>query len=127
MMQWNAGGWFGAQFGASIWILIAAAMSFPHDRKAAIVVMALFLFANLFGTGLWLRRDRINAYSAIQLLMPVLAISGLGAVVVLDRAGIYEAIQLGPPVSARSTIAILVLVFAALMILFHLIARNSNR
>jgi len=118
-MQWNLGGWLGGQLGGSVWMLGAGLLSYPEDPIAAAVVIVLFVLANLVGTLLWRRREWLSAYAAIQMLLPVLGVSGLAAVYVLDRAGVYETIQIGGTISARATYAAIVLAVTALMLIFY--------
>lgn len=119
MMQWNAGGWFGTQLGASAWMFVAGALALRQDVAAALIVLVLFLITNTIGTGLWLRRDRISPYAGIQTLLAVLGATGLAAVYVLDRSGIFETIQIGARASAQSMYLVLIVVVAALMISFY--------
>ena len=118
-MQWNIGGWLGGQLGGSVWMLVAGLLSFSEDPVAAGIVIVLFALANLIGTMLWRRRERLSPYAAIQMLLPVLGIFGLAAVFVLDRAGIYERIQIGGTISAQATYPAIVLVVALLMLVSY--------
>ena len=118
-MQWNIGGWLGGQLGGSVWMLVAGLLSFSEDPLAASTVIVLFALANLIGTMLWRRRERLSPYAAIQMLLPMLGIFGLAAVSVLDRAGVYETIQIGGTISAQATYSAIVLVVALLMLIFY--------
>ena len=118
-MQWNLGGWLGGQLGGSVWMLVAGLLSFFENPIAAKTVIALFAVANLIGIMMWLRRKRLSPYAAIQMLLPVLGVFGLAAVFVLDRAGVYETIQIGGTISARATYVAIVLIVAALMLIFY--------
>lgn len=118
-MQWNLGGWLGGQLGGTAWILVAAILSFRVDVTTAVLVIALFLIANIIGIAIWRRRDRLSAYAGIQIFLPILGAVGLAAVYVLQSARIFEAIQVGATVSARSTYFIIILVIAALMLMFY--------
>ena len=126
-MQWNIGGWVGAQLGCSIWMLIAGILSMRHDVIAAVIVIGLFIVVNLAGVTLWTRRESLSAYAGIQILLPIMGVGGIGAVYVLDRAGIYEAIQVGGKVSAWSTYVILIAVVAALMLMFYFQAGRKGK
>ena len=119
-MSWNLGGWLGGQLGGSAWILVAGLLTIPKDAIAAVLVLGLFAITNIAGFLLWSRRDSLSAYAATQILLPILGAAGLLAVYALDRAGVYEAIQSGSRVSATATYGILVLVVAALMLMFRL-------
>jgi len=118
-MQWNLGGWLGGQLGGSVWMLVAGLLSFSENPTAATTVIVLFVLANFIGTMLWRRRERLSPYAAIQMLLPVLGVFGLVAVFVLNRAGVYETIQIGGTISARVTYAAIVLIVAALMLIFY--------
>ena len=120
MMHWNAGGWFGAQLGGSLWILIAGVLALRLDTQAGISAIVLFGAANGLGSFLWTRRDGLSAYAGIQLLLALVGTAGLAAVYVLERAGIFEAIQVGARVSAQSMYVVLIVVITALMLLFYL-------
>jgi hypothetical protein len=118
-MQWNLGGWLGAQLGSTVWMLVAGVLSLGSNVRTAVVTIGLFLLANICGILIWRKRETLSAYAGIQALLPVVGAFGLAAVYVLERSGIYESIQVGASVSARSTYAIIILVVAALMLLFY--------
>ena len=118
-MQWNLGGWLGGQLGGSVWMLVAGLLSFSADPTAAVTVIVLFALANLVGVILWRRRDGLSPYVGIQILLPVLGVFGLAGVFVLDQAGIYETIQIGGTISAHATYTAIVVVVAALMLMFY--------
>jgi len=118
-MQWNIGGWLGAQLGGTAWILVAGILSLWVDVNTAMVVIGLFVLANVVGMLIWNRRDKMSAYKGIQILLPIAGAAGLATVYMLERSNIYESIQVGGTVSARSTYGIIVLVVAALMLMFY--------
>jgi hypothetical protein len=117
-MQWNLGGWLGAQLGSTVWILVAGILSFRADASTALTVIALFIAANIIGFAIWRRRGRMSAYTGIQILLPIVGVAGLATVYVLENSGIYESIQVGGTVSARSTYGLIILVVAVLMLNF---------
>lgn len=118
-MQWNLGGWLGAQLGSTIWILVAGILSLWINVRTAIVVIALFVIANVIGMAIWQSREKLSAYAGIQILLPIVGIVGSATVYVLERSSIFESIQVGGMVSARSTYGIIILVVAALMVVFY--------
>ena len=118
-MRWNIGGWLGAQVGGTVWILVAGILSLWIDVNTAMIVIGLFVIANVVGMLIWRRRDKMSAYAGIQTLIPIVGAAGLATVYMLERSNIYEAIQVGGTVSARSTYGIIVLVVAALMLMFY--------
>jgi len=118
-MQWNLGGWLGAQLGGTVWILVAGILSLWVSVNTAIVVISLFVIANVIGLAIWRRRERFSAYAGIQILLPVLGVVGSATVYVLERSSIYETIQVGGTVSARYTYGVIIFVVAALMLVFY--------
>ena len=118
-MQWNIGGWLGAQLGGTAWILVAGILSLWVDVNTAMVVIGLFVLANVAAMLIWNRRDKMSAYKGIQILLPIVGAASLATVYMLERSNIYESIQIGGTVSARSTYGIIVLVVAALMLMFY--------
>ncbi len=118
-MQWNIGGWLGGQLGGTTWILVAGILSLRVDITTALVVISLFVLANVIGMAIWRRKDRLSAYAGVQLLLSITGIVGLAAVYVLERAHIYETIQIGGAVSASWTYSVIILVVAALMLTFY--------
>ena len=118
-IQWNLSGWLGAQLGSTVWILVAGILSLWVDVNTAIVVIALFVVANVIGMVIWRSRNRLSAYAGVQILLPIIGAVGLAAVYALERSSIYESIQVGGTVSARSTYGVIILVVAALMLVFY--------
>jgi len=124
--RWNAGGWFGAQLGCTIWILVSAVVVMPRDPVTGLTTLALFLTANAFGTVLWMRRDRFDAYHAFQLLIPLAGLCSLAATWILDRFGHFETLGVGGQVSAQSMYLVLAFMIPALMLWFHYIEYESR-
>ena len=118
-MRWNIGGWLGAQVGGTVWILVAGILSLWIDVNTAMIVIGLFVIANVVGMLIWRRRDKMSAYAGIQTLIPIVGAAGLATVYMLERSNIYEAIQVGGTVSARSTYGVIILVVAVLTLTFY--------
>lgn len=118
-MRWNIGGWLGAQVGGTVWILVAGILSLWIDVNTAMIVIGLFVIANVVGMLIWRRRDKMSAYAGIQTLIPIVGAAGVATVYMLERSNIYEAIQVGGTVSARSTYGIIILVVAVLTLTFY--------
>jgi hypothetical protein len=85
--QWNAGGWFGSQLGGTAWLLVGAVGIATQEPQVAAWWACCFVLANAVGTGLWLRRDRVWPYPAIQALLATVVVAGLLAVVALHLFG----------------------------------------
>ncbi len=78
---WNAGGWFGATIGSTLWLLALGVGVLSEDRTAAVVVVATFIAANLWGILLWRRRARLSAYAGLQWLLVGLLVAFAVAIV----------------------------------------------
>lgn len=118
-MNWNAGGWFGAQVGATVWILVAGVLTTTRDLSTGMVLLLLFIIPNLVGTALWWSR-KLSCYASTQLLIGVSGVCGLLAVYVSENTNVWTQIQKGGQVSATSTYWIIGLVFGGLMLMFYL-------
>jgi hypothetical protein len=79
--RWNTGSWFGSQTGGTLWMLVAALTCAPEAPWASAGCMCCFVVANGAGIWLWHRRDRLRPYPAMQLLVLIVAITGLLAMV----------------------------------------------
>jgi len=82
--QWNTGAWFGSQLGSTCWMLVGGALYAFCAPLIGVTFLICFAVANAIGTSLWLRRDRLRPYPAIQILLLVIAMSGLVALVTFD-------------------------------------------
>lgn len=118
-MQWNAGGWFGGQIGATVWMLVGGVLVASRDIATGMIVVLLFAIPNLLGLILWQGR-KLSCYASTQLLIAAAGICGLLTVYVLERANAWTQIQSGGTVSAFSTYWIIGLVYAGLMGVFYL-------
>ncbi len=79
-LQWNAGAWFGGQFGCTAWLLPGAVLLAGQAPRLAMAWLGCWLVPNALGLALWLRRDRIRPYPAFLLLLTV---AGLGSGIAL--------------------------------------------
>ncbi|MCP3903239.1 MAG: ABC transporter ATP-binding protein [Planctomycetes bacterium] len=122
--QWNQAGWFGAQIGSSLWLLITAAIMFARDWRLGLLTLACFLAPNIVGTMLWRRRDRIAPYPAIQIMLATLAGAAVLAVVVLHAA---DHLQYLDPRLGSEAWYLALLVIPAMMIAFHAMERAGER
>lgn len=117
-MQWNVGGWFGAQVGGTAWILIAGMLAALRDLPTGLIALLLFAIPNAIGVLLWRRRG-LSCYASTQLLLGIMGGCGLLTIYVLRGGGLWEQIQTGATVSARSSYGIVALVFLVLMLVFY--------
>jgi hypothetical protein len=114
--RWNAGGWFGAQIGATAWMALLGLLLLLDAPGLGALVIAFALAPNVLGIVLWRMRDRIRPYPAAQLLIAVSAAFALAAFISLDVAGRIPALRAG---SGWSVYWIL-LVYPGMMLMFHL-------
>jgi len=125
-MHWNAGGWFGGQMGATVWMLIAGALSATRDLPTGMLVLLLFIIPNVVGFALWMSR-MLSCYASTQILVGISGTCGLATIYFLERANAWTQIQSGGQVSAQSSYWIIGLVFGGLMLMFHFrFGRGSN-
>lgn len=75
MFQWNRGGWVGGVVGGTSWMFALAADLVAHDHLLlASVSAASGLLAITIAYGLWMRRDRVEPYVALQAFLGLLAV-----------------------------------------------------
>ncbi len=123
--QWNSGGWFGAQLGSTCWLLIFVVMLAVWGAVWQAAVMGvLFLAPNIAGLAMWLRRDRLQPYTAIQLLLASVTMAAFGAMAFMKVA--VPAKMQQPGVSMNSSYLSL-LIFPGLMLMFHFIEKGARK
>ena len=110
-MNWNLGGWFGGQLGATVWILVAGILTAIRDLPTGVFVVLLFAIPNVVGVVLWLSR-KLSCYASTQVLIGISGTCGLVTVYALENANAWEQIQTGGQVSAQSSYWIISLVYA---------------
>ena len=87
---WNAGGWFGTQFGCTLWLLILGFVLLRKDALAAWVCVASFLVLNAWGFYLWRGRERLRAYVGLQRFLLAASVIIAVVVVVVNTRGLSE-------------------------------------
>ncbi|MBW2313756.1 MAG: hypothetical protein JRH10_06160 [Deltaproteobacteria bacterium] len=118
--QWSTGGWFGAQLGATLWLLLLGGLMLGQGRSSGGVVLALGLLVNGLGVYLWSARGTREPYPAIQLF--------LGACSVVALASVLLASASNPSTGASSAPSLpTLLVYPALMGVFHLQETASRK
>lgn len=124
--QWSPHGWFGAQLGATVWMLIAAVVLLPRGTEVTGIAFLCFGVPNLVGFLLYRRRQRIAPYPALQVLILVIGIATTLFVVYLNQAGLVQ--ELDPRLGyGRWGFFLLPLLFGGLMVLFHWMERSAVR
>lgn len=119
--QWNRGGWFGGQIGATLWLVLLGCLVMAQGRMVGAAVLLFGLLSNLVGLALWRHRDRLSPYPALQLLIATAAVSALVSMLVLWRSGGPV-----PPLDLPSSLWFL-LIYPGLMLVFHLQERAARK
>ncbi len=124
--QWSTGGWYGAQIGATAWlVLLGIAQVYKGHVLSGAILTICGIIPNWIGYAIWKRRDRVQPYPAIQMLLGVVFAFTILAIVghdqLLSPLTIDERFGTG-----RQTYKVLAL-FPAMMLLFALMERSGKR
>ena len=117
-MNWNVGGWFGGQLGATVWMLVAGILTAIRDFPTGMFVVLLFAIPNIVGMVLWLS-CKLSCYASTQFLIGISGICGFVTVYALENTNTWAQIQTGAQVSAQSSYWIIGLVYGGLMLMFY--------
>ncbi|MCP3985209.1 MAG: hypothetical protein GY723_12540 [bacterium] len=118
--QWNRGGWFGSQLGATLWLILLGGLLLAQSRPVGGLVVLCGLIPNLIGLALWRRRSSVSPYPAIQILI---AVCGLGALVAMLGLRLFSLSQSSSELSS----VWFLLIYPALMLAFHLQEQAARR
>lgn len=118
--QWNRGGWFGSQLGATLWLFILGIMLLSQSRSVGGFLLLFGLIPNLIGLLLWRRRQSVSPYPAIQGLLAACGLSALFAMLCFRAAGIAES-------SVDLPSLWLLLVYPGLMLAFHFQEQSARK
>lgn len=73
--QWNFYGWFGASVGSTAWMVVAAGFLLYYDQASlAFVPLGGMAMTLVVAVQLWSRRDRVNPFAALMMLLGALAV-----------------------------------------------------
>lgn len=121
-VQWDPGGWFGALFGCTAWMLLAA-FTAPGEPLVLGVGLGAFAVGAGLGVWLWTRRDRWRPHPALQLQLLVLGLLAGALFAVLQRAGQLDELARGWRVSPWLVLG----VYPGLMAFFAWLERRARR
>ena len=124
--SWNAGGWFGGQVGATLWLGILGALLALQDLTGGLVALGAWAVPNVLGIRLWRQRARRDAYASLQLLIAVAGLCALAAVAFLSARSAYVGLMERHGTQTWSVFAAL-LVYPAIMLQFWLQQRAARR
>jgi len=117
--QWNQGGWFGAQLGMTLWIVILGAVLLAGSQPVGGWLIALSVLANGVGWWLWTRRETLAPYPAIQALIATGGLCAVLSIICLASSGVARETS-GMPT------AWFLLMYPGLMLIFHLQERAAR-
>lgn len=116
--QWNRGGWFGSQIGATAWLILLGGLIVAQGELVGAVAVVLGLLSNGLGLLLWRRRRTLSPYLAIQALVGICGLSALISLIAISAAGSsFE----------TSQAFWYLLLFPAVMLMFHLQERAARK
>jgi len=124
--EWNAGGWFGAQFGCTLWLLILGFVLFRQDALAGWTCVASFFVLNAWGLYLWRSRERLSAYAGLQRFLIAASVVIALVVWVVNTRGLSEPPTPGAMVSTYLPYWVIAAA-PALILLFFLRERKVRR
>src|SRR5688572_21378445 len=87
-LVWNAGGWFGAQLGSTLWLFILGVVLLPRDETGAFLSFGGFALLNLWGRFLWGRRARLGPHAGFQLFLGAASVVFAAVVLALRARGL---------------------------------------
>ena len=118
--QWNRGGWFGSQVGATLWLVLLGGVLLVQWQPVGGLLVLCGVVPNLIGFALWRRRQSISPYPAIQILITV---CGCGALIAMLG---LRVLSLSQSASEMPSVWFL-LMYPGLMLAFHLQEKAARR
>ncbi len=117
--QWNAGAWFGSQFGCTVWLLAGSVVLYSTSPNVGFVWLGGFLLSAAMSVYRWTQRERLRAYVAYQRSLLLIGVVSFACIVMAHLAGQLPRLMWGNTSAALAAYAAL-LVFPSLMLRFHL-------
>jgi hypothetical protein len=107
-----------------VWLIGAVATLLPSYPEAGFVALSCFLAPNIFGLILYLNRNRVAPYPALQGLICIIGVVSVIFVVYLNRLSLVQAIdpRLG---YGQWGFYLLPMLFGGLVVLFHVLERKA--
>jgi hypothetical protein len=111
--EWNRGGWFGSQIGATLWLILLGTFLLARSEPIGALVLSAGWVPNFVGLWLWRSRASIRPYPAIQMLLATCGLCAGVALLGLRAVGVAE--------SSSDAIPLwLLALYPGLMLVFHL-------
>ncbi len=113
-------------------MLIAAAILFVNSVGAGLLVLGFFLLPNIVGLWLWSARNRMRAYTALQILLALCGVFSFATLWILDENAYHigsaePGALVGGNTAPGNAKYLALLLFAGLMVMFHFIERAARR
>ena len=124
-IQWNAGSWFGPQVGGTFWLLGSAFLLLGQTPQLAAVLFGCFVLPNLVGTIIWMNRDKLDPYRALQALILALFVFTTIALVSADWFGVLG--ELDQRFKNPRQMYFVLLMYPTLMTILHFRNRATSR
>ena len=83
----------------------------------AVLVLVLFLAANVVGFLLWRLRSRMSIFGALQILLATVWVCGMAAIFAIDRAGQWQTLAVGGSNNTSVSIAYVMLTVLVLALI----------
>jgi hypothetical protein len=107
-----------------VWLILAAAIQLRGYPEARVAALSCFLVPNSFGLILFLNRNRVAPYLAIQWLIGVIGVVSVIFLVYLNRSGLVQ--EIDPRLGyGQWGFYLLPVLFGGLMTLFHIMEHNA--
>jgi hypothetical protein len=123
--QWNAGAWFGSQFGSASWLLAGAVFLLLISPRIALVWLSGFILCGTVTIFLWAQRATLRAYVAYQWSLFVIAVVGFMCLLIAHLTGLLQQLVWNNPSAPLGAFAAW-LVFPSMMVRFYLRERASR-
>lgn len=116
--QWNRGGWFGGQFGATAWMLVLGVVLLAQSHPVGAWLVLIGALPNVLGFVLWKRRHSLAPFPALQALVAACGLSAGVAWLCISESG---------PAAESGFSAGLLLMYPGLLVWFFLMERSARR
>ncbi|NJK34730.1 MAG: hypothetical protein HC919_07100 [Oscillatoriales cyanobacterium SM2_2_1] len=83
--RWSLGGWFGSQFGITLWMVLLSVFVWARDPQTGAIAIAGAALLNFWGVLLWRQRRQRSMYVALQSFLVLATLVTAAIVFSLNR------------------------------------------
>ena len=124
--QWSTGGWFGAQIGMTAWLVILGiAQIYKGYVLAGTMLTVCGIIPNWIGYAIWTRRDRIQPYAALQMILGIVFAFTIMAIISHDQ--LLSPLTIDDRFGTGRQTYKLLAIFPAMMLMFAFMERIGKR